>query len=95
MGSEKEGVRIFWKWFFHRLLYVSSLVFVLMLGSAAAVQSATVTGTVFQENGITPITGTVIHVSAYAGDPCLTFVGFDRWEFSIQPTARLRWMYLC
>jgi WD40 repeat protein len=71
-----------WKFYFQRLSDVFKLVFVLILGSVASVQSATVSGIVFQQDGTTRITDTDLHVGAYSGDPCLTFDHFINGVFN-------------
>ena len=73
MVREKEVIRTSWKRLFYKLLNISSLLLVIVLGNATLVQSANVSGVVYKQDGTTPITNTVIHVGAYAGDPCHTF----------------------
>ncbi len=73
MVHENEVVRSSWSRFFYKLLHISSLLFVLVLGNSAFVQSATVSGVVYSQDGTTRITNTTIQVGAYAGDPCQTF----------------------
>lgn len=75
MKNGRKPAKVFRKHYLFKALSISTLVFIFLAGSMTLVQSATVSGTVYEDDG-TPITGTLIHVGAYAGDPCGTFVHF-------------------
>ena len=69
MNTDKKFIRALRKYFLPKVLNITALIFVFALGSVVSVHSASISGTVFDGEGSTPITGEVIYISVYTGDP--------------------------
>ncbi len=70
MDTEQSFIKTLWKCISSKTLYIFILSLSFSLGSVALVQSASISGTTYESNGLDIIAATNSYVFVYTGDPC-------------------------